>query len=109
MAPKISVRRKFPKTVVVYCDESCHNAHRYFVVGGIFFGLAERADVQANIEKLEKHIEATKAKYHIFASVKWEKVPSQPGQYLEGYEALLHDVLETKWVNFKCMLVDTTL
>ena len=109
MAPKLKVRRKSPKTVVAYCDESCHTAHRYFVVGGIFFGLTEKADVQANIDKLEKHIEAAKKKYGIFATVKWEKVPVRSGQYLEGYKALLRGVLETKWVNFKCMLVDTTL
>jgi hypothetical protein len=106
---KIGFPRKFPKTVVAYCDESCHTANRYFVIGGIFFGLAEKADVQASIDGLEKHIGAIKAKYGGLETVKWEKVPTRPGRYLDGYKALLQDVLETPEVKFKCMLVDTTI
>lgn len=107
MAPKLSVRKRFPKTLVVYCDESSQNNHRYFVVGGLFFGLKESANVTKTISQIEKHLESIKKKHSLCGTVKWEKVPVSKGQYLDGYTALLKDFLETKVANFKCMVVDT--
>lgn len=93
--------------MVVYCDESSHNAHRYFVVGGVFFGLKESADADANIQRLEEALRELKERYELKGTVKWEKVPTRQGKYLDGYIAFLREFLETKAVNFKCMVVDT--
>jgi hypothetical protein len=108
MAPKISVRKRFPRTIVVYCDESSQNNHRYFVVGGVFFALKESADVSTNTERIEKDLQAIKDKHALNATVKWEKVPTNQGQYFDGYKALLKDFLDAELVNFKCMVVDTS-
>jgi len=103
---KIGIQKRSAETVVVYCDESSHNAHRYFVVGGVFFGSAS-ADVDQNVNQIEQRLQAVKDKYGIKGAVKWEKVPSQEGKFLEGYKVFLTEFLESKQACFKCLIVDT--
>ena len=108
MVPKVAFKIRFPETVVIYCDESCQNAHKHFVLGGIFFGLREAADVEATIGQLEHQLQEVKNRYGLRDSIKWEKVPTKPGKFLDGYEAFLRIFLEDKRANFKCMIVDTS-
>lgn len=93
--------------MVAFCDESCQNAHRFFVLGAIFFAFKEKADVNAAIQQIEEQLRLKKQEYSLTGRVKWQKVPSKAGRYLEGYKALLRDVLETEGVHFKAMVVDT--
>lgn len=104
---KISVRVQAPETMVAFCDESCHNAHRYFVLGAIFFAFKEGSDVNAAIRQIEEQLRHKKEEYGLRGRVKWQKIPSRPGKFLEGYKALLREVLETENVYFKAMVVDT--
>ncbi len=108
MGAQVRFRTRFPQTIVVYSDESSQNAHRYFVVGGIFFGLRESADVEAVLQQLESHLQTVKDEYGLRGRVKWDKVPTRPGRFLDGYKAFLRGFLEDKRANFKCMIVDTS-
>jgi hypothetical protein len=103
---KVKFRRRFDETMVVYCDESCHNAHRFFVVGGVYFLLRKDADVDKVLASIETQLQVTKDAYGL-GTVKWEKVPCQPGKKLDGYKTYLRDFLETDEALFKCMVVDT--
>lgn len=104
---KIGIRSKFDKTIVVYCDESCHNVHKFFVLGGVFFALKPRAEVDAVTRSIEAQLQAVKDKYGL-ATVKWVKVPTKDGKFFEGYKAYLREFLEAEGALFKCMIVDTT-
>lgn len=105
---EIGIRAQAPETMVAFCDESCHNAHRYFVLGALFFAFGEGADIRASIQEIERQLSLKKEEYGLTGRVKWQKVPSKAGKFLEGYKALLREVLETKGVYFKAMVVDTT-
>src|SRR5262249_34303884 len=94
-------------TMVAFCDESCHNAHRFFVLGALFFAFKAGADIEAAIRDIEEHLEKIKENYGLNGRVKWQKIPSKAGKFLEGYKAIVRDVLETDSVCFKAMVVDT--
>jgi hypothetical protein len=103
---KLSFLKRFPKTLVAYCDESSTNS-RFLVIGGIFFGFEDSADVEANVRLIENHIAEVKKRHGITHSMKWAKTPSKAGRFLNGYAAVLRDFLETEFAHFKCMVVDT--
>jgi hypothetical protein len=104
---KISFRTQAPETMVAFSDESCHNAHRFFVLGAIFFAYKKGTDIKAAIQQIEEELKVKKAERGLVGRVKWQKLPSKPGKFLEGYKALVREVLETKNVYFKAMVVDT--
>jgi hypothetical protein len=108
MSPKISVRKRFPRTIVVNCDESSQNGHRYFVVGAVFFALKETAEIEKSVQRLEKYLEDAKTKHSLTDTIKWVKVPTSRGQYFDGYKSFLKVFLESRFINFKCMIVDTS-
>ena len=107
MGIKIRIRERFDKTLVAYCDESCHNAHRYFVVGGVFFGLKPGANVDDAIRDIESELQATKDKYSL-RTVKWGNIPTKQNKIFDGYQFYLREFLETEHAYFKCMVVDTS-
>ncbi|HEY2233957.1 MAG TPA: DUF3800 domain-containing protein [Candidatus Angelobacter sp.] len=104
---KISFRVQAPETMVAFCDESCHNAHHFFVLGALFFAFGPGADVTAAIRGIEEQLKKKKEEYGLLGRVKWQKIPSRAGRFLDGYKALVRDVLETENVYFKAMVVDT--
>jgi hypothetical protein len=57
--------------------------------------------------KLKSSSTIKKEEYGLKGRVKWQKIPSRPGRFLEGYKTLLREVLETNNVYFKAMVVDT--
>lgn len=104
---KISFQVQAPETMVAFCDESCHNAHRFFVLGAIFFAFKAGSDVSAAIREIEEQLQHKKEEYGLRGRVKWQKIPSRAGRFLDGYKALVREVLETENVYFKAMVVDT--
>ena len=104
---KILFRVQASETMVAFCDESCHNAHRFFVLGALFFAFKAGADIDTSIHEIEEHLEKIKKEHGLTGRVKWQKIPSKPGKFLDGYKALIKDVLETGSVYFKAMVVDT--
>ncbi len=99
-----------PSTVVAYCDESSHTAHRYFVIGASFFCPTDPKNADQVVQKLERSLEEIKTHHHIKDQLKWEKIPAG-GQYREGYKACLTYILkhlkDKKWF-FRCMVIDTS-
>lgn len=96
-----------PETMVSFCDESCHTAHRYFVLGALFFAFREGVNVDDRLQKIEHQLQQKKEQYGLTTRIKWSKIPSKAGRFLEGYKAVMRDALETKSVCFKAMVVDT--
>lgn len=103
---KIGVRSRPEKTVVAYCDESSHNAHKFFILGGVFFAPQPRADVDGVVRSIEEHLQAIKDAHNL-RTVKWGKVPVKQGKLFDGYKAYLQDFLEAKPAVFKCLVIDT--
>jgi hypothetical protein len=96
-----------PETMVAFCDESCHNVQRYFVLGALFFVFPADSDVSAQVTAIEQQLQKKKEEYGLKGRVKWSKISSKLGRFLDGYKALIREALETRNVHFKAMVVDT--
>lgn len=107
---EVSVR--FPaerpdNTVYAFCDESSQTAHRYFVVGALYFGPGDPARGEKLCEEIETRLAGQKKDYGLGDhELKWETIPNR-GRYLEGYKELIGFYLEEPLVSFRCMVVDT--
>ena len=104
-APTELPRWTAPYASMIFSDESSQK-EQFFVLGGLCFWV-EASKRKAEVAALESRLADVKAKYGLSKTVKWEKVP-HPGQYLEGYKALIREVAATKKprLYFKCMIVD---
>lgn len=102
-ALKVSLKGRFAKTILCYCDESSQTKHRYFVIGAVF--LECQQSVVGTSEGIETSLQAIKDAYDI-GTAKWEKVPTQSGKRFAGYRTLLEQILEAG-ISFKCLVVDT--
>jgi hypothetical protein len=76
-------------------------------LGAIFFAFREGADVKTAIRQIEEQLARIKEEHGLKGRVKWSKIPSKAGKFLDGYKALVRDALETENVYFKAMVVDT--
>jgi hypothetical protein len=106
VAIKLGFRMKPKQSLLAFCDEASHNCQRYFVLGAVYFALNEGADADQVVTTVEQDLTNLKAKYDL-GTVKWQKVPTRDGKYLDGYKALIQDFLETASVYFKCIVIDT--
>lgn len=82
----------------IFCDESSQTGHRFFVLGGLYH--------DENHEDIENELEAIKLKYWLMDEVKWGKCPKKPGQFFEGYKALI-DGFARLPIYMKIIIVDT--
>lgn len=82
---------------IIFCDES-GLSDRFIVLGALLS--EERRD------KAEDRIKEVKRRYALFDEIKWEKLPSKPGKFLDGYNAVLDMFLEST-MTFKALIVDT--
>ena len=97
-----------PESLLAFCDEASHSKERYFVLGAVYFILKKDVDLAATAADIERKLEETKRKSHLLERLKWEKVPTREGQYLEGYKQFIKEFLETSTVYFKCLVIDTS-
>ncbi len=93
--------------LIAFCDEASQNREQFFVLGAVYFALKEGSDVQDAVTKIEHQLTELKAQSDLLDSVKWSKVPTQAGLFLDGYRAFIKTFLENDGVHFKCMVVDT--
>jgi len=104
---KISFPPLPKQRLLAFCDESSHNRERYFVLGAVYFVLKEGAESTAEIANVERQLTQIKNERVLFDRLKWEKVPTQAGKYLEGYKEFIKSFFETDGVYFKCLVLDT--
>jgi hypothetical protein len=84
-------------TQIIFCDES-GLSDRFIVLGAL--SCVEHRD------KVEEQIKEVKKRYALYSEIKWEKLPSKPGKFLDGYNAVLDLFLEST-MTFKALIVDT--
>jgi len=104
---KLSFPPRPKQRLLAFCDESSHNRERYCVLGAVYFVLKEGADSAKVIADVEDQLTKIKNERGLFGRLKWEKVPTEAGRYLEGYKEFLKSFLETDGVYFKCLVLDT--
>lgn len=104
---KLNIKWRPPKTMVAFCDESCLSGHRYFVIGAVYAFPKVPGDAVKVVADTEQQLADIKAEYSLNDQLKWTHVPS-PGQYRDGYEAILQGFLQFgKWY-YRCMVIDTS-
>ncbi len=84
---------------VIFCDES-GLSDRFIVLGAL--------SSDETRSKVEDRINEVKKRYALFSEIKWEKLPSKPGKFLDGYNAVLDLFLEST-MKFKALIVDTAV
>jgi hypothetical protein len=82
----------------IFCDESSQTGHRFFVLGGLY--------PDERHEDIENELEAIKLKYWLKDEVKWGKCPKKPGQFFDGYKALIEGFARLP-IYMKVIIVDT--
>lgn len=103
----IAARIRPNQALMAFCDEASHNQQQYCIFGAVYFLLNEGSDAAAEVASAERQLTELKERYGLLERIKWTNVPTQPGNYFEGYRAFIKDFLETDGLYFKCMVIDT--
>ena len=103
----LAARIRPKQSLLAFCDEASHNQQRYCILGAVYFVLSEGADSIVEVGSAERQLTELKRQYGLLERIKWTNVPTQPGNYFNGYSAFLRDFLESDGLYFKCMVIDT--
>jgi hypothetical protein len=81
----------------IFCDESGLN-DRFFVLGSLYS--------PSDSETFRSDIETIKRKHRLKTEIKWEKLPTRQGQFLDGYNAVIERWIDSP-LTYKALIVDT--
>jgi len=87
--------------VYIYADESCKDAHKYLILGGLCL---EFKDVDPVLQAL------TNVRFHhnTHGEVKWIKVSNSKLQFYMDFVDVFFDFATTDVLHFHCLIADTT-
>ena len=85
----------------VYVDESCQNAHRFMVLGGICISGEDAVEVHGALTELREQ-------YQLFGELRWTKVSVSKYSAYQAFVDKFFDFAAEDKIHFHSLIVDTS-